>query len=61
MLPCKTNGSSLSLGQLSTGGGSTHQTVSLAFNVPTTDSGMFFDLLSVLVIEGHGIYYLSKS
>ena len=33
------NGSSLSLGQLSTGGGSTHQTVSLAFNVPTTDSG----------------------
>ena len=33
------NGSSLSLGQLSTGGGSTHQTVSLAFNVSTTDSG----------------------
>ena len=33
------NGSSLSLGQLSTGGGTTHQTVSLAFNVPTTDSG----------------------
>lgn len=33
------NGSPLSLGQLSTGGGSTHQAVSLAFNVPTTDSG----------------------
>ena len=33
------NGSSLSLGQLSTGGGTTHQTVSLAFNVSTTDSG----------------------
>ena len=33
------NGSSLSLGQLSTGGGTTHQAVSLAFNVPTTDSG----------------------
>ena len=33
------NGSSLSLGQLSTGGGTTHQSVSLAFNVPTADSG----------------------
>ena len=33
------NGSSLSLGQLSTGGGTTHQNVSLAFNVSTSDSG----------------------
>ncbi|HAB89270.1 MAG TPA: hypothetical protein DCF84_01950 [Bacteroidetes bacterium] len=33
------NGSSLSLGQISTGGGTTHQAVSLAFNISTTDSG----------------------